>query len=89
MRYSNSLNINTEDKIKMLCCSRCNKTISPANEPWKKSAVLLERPMHELAGPYTTGAKVLLRSFGCPHCGALLDTELAQEDDDFLDDRLF
>jgi acetone carboxylase gamma subunit len=89
MRYSNSLNIKTEQGIKTLCCSRCNTTVSPANEPWKKSAVLLERPMLELAGPYTVGEKVLLRSFACPHCGVLLDTELAQEGDDFLDDRLF
>lgn len=88
MRYSNSLEIKIKQETKVLCCRKCDTTISRADESWKSKAVLVEKPMNELEGPYTTGKTVLLRSFGCPKCGALLDTELANEGDGFLDDRL-
>jgi acetone carboxylase gamma subunit len=36
----------------------------------------------------TAQADVVLRKFGCPSCGALLDTETAMPEDPFLDDVL-
>ena len=45
--------------------------------------------MQSLGGPYASGGEVMLRSFCCPICGALLDTETAIPGDPYLRDRLF
>ena len=57
-------------------------------ENWKEQASLSEQPMQNLGQPYSTDQQVMLRSFSCPGCGVLLDTETAIPGDPFLFDKL-
>lgn len=83
-RISPTLEVNGESRI---ACVKCGHDLGPAGAPWKQSARLGEKPMRGAGGaPYSAGEKVLLRSFFCPGCGALLDTETALPGDPFLDD---
>ena len=70
-------------------CKHCGGNLADGDGNWKESAVLQETPMRGLGGPYASGGEVLLRSFSCPGCGALLDTETAIQGDPFLHDKLF
>lgn len=45
--------------------------------------------MRDMGGPYTAGEQVMVRSFTCPQCGTLLDTEIALAEDPFLEDIIF
>ena len=45
--------------------------------------------MQTLGGPYASGGEVLLRSFSCPDCGTLLETETAMQGDPYLHDKVF
>lgn len=68
-------------------CRQCNHDLGAAGKPWKRAAVVNERPMTGAGGiAYSAGERVLLRRFFCPGCGALLDTETALAGDPFLDD---
>ena len=69
-------------------CKHCNGNPAGSNGNWKESATLQEIPMQSLGGPYASGGEVLLRSFSCPTCGVLLDTETAMKNDPYLHDRL-
>ena len=69
-------------------CKYCSVNPADSNGNWKESAVLQETPMQSLGGPYTSGGEVLLRSFSCPNCGVLLDTETAIQGDPYLNDRI-
>ena len=89
MRFSNTLNLKERADGAQLACVACDKVLAPAGTSWKKSAALTEQPANKLPGPYHTGRGLLLRQFCCPHCGALLDTELALPGEPFLEDRLF
>ena len=70
-------------------CKHCGESAAHGDGNWKESAVLQETPMQSLGGPYASGGEVMLRSFSCPNCGVLLDTETAMQDDPYLHDRLF
>jgi acetone carboxylase gamma subunit len=89
MRFSNTLHLIKRAKGVQVVCTACDKDLTPASDSWKKAAALTEQPANELPGPYRTGQGLLLRQFCCPHCGALLDTELALPGEPFLEDRLF
>ena len=83
-RISSTLESNSKDKI---ACVKCGHGLGPAGAPWKQNARLGEKPMRGAGGaPYSAGEQVLLRTFFCPGCGALLDTETALPGDPFLDD---
>ena len=83
-RISPTLEVNGKSGI---VCVKCGHGLAPAGEPWKQGARLGEQPMRGVGGaPYSAGEKVLLRSFFCPGCGALPDTETALPGDPFLDD---
>ena len=69
-------------------CKYCSVNPADSNGNWKESAVLQETPMQSLGGPYTSDGEVLLRSFSCPNCGVLLDTETAMQGDPYLNDRI-
>jgi acetone carboxylase gamma subunit len=72
-----------------IVCSACGHAIGVDGEPWKQSASLTVIPVHAMPGASLTAqADVVLRKFGCPSCGALLDTETAMPEDPFLDDVL-
>jgi acetone carboxylase gamma subunit len=85
---SESLVILEHENRKVISCRKCKCALGPAGVPWKQYASLVERPIQELCKPYTAAEKVMLRNFACPDCGTLLDTEIALEDDPFLDDIL-
>ncbi len=70
-------------------CRHCGQTLADTDSNWKENASVQETPMQSLGGPYASGGEVLLRSFGCPGCGVLLDTETAMQDDPYLNDRIF
>lgn len=69
-------------------CRGCDGKPGGGDGNWKESAVLQETPIQSLGGPYASGGEVMLRSFSCPDCGVLLDTETAMQGDPYLDDRL-
>jgi acetone carboxylase gamma subunit len=49
--------------------------------------MLREISMNGVGGKAYTGARdAMLRQFGCPACGALLDSEMALPGEPFLDD---
>ena len=70
-------------------CKHCGHALAASDVNWKETAVLQETPMKSLGGPYASGGEVLLRSFGCPGCGIMLDTETAMQGDPYLHDRIF
>jgi acetone carboxylase gamma subunit len=87
---SPNLVIEGEGAAAQIACRSCGHTLAPAGTPWKKHAVLNERSMRGAGGKAYTGApESLLRQFGCPGCGALLDTEMALPGEPFLDDVVY
>ena len=70
-------------------CKHCGRGLGGADGNWKESASVQETPMQNLGGPYSSGGEVVLRSFGCPGCGILLDTETAMQGDPYLHDQIF
>ena len=89
MRVSPMLEIAETDTGKAIVCSDCGARLGPAGEPWKPHAVLREWPIRDQSTGDTGDDRVVRREFGCPGCGALLDTETALDGDPFLDDVLF
>ncbi|MDE0155215.1 MAG: hydantoinase B/oxoprolinase family protein [Gammaproteobacteria bacterium] len=69
-------------------CKHCGQSLGGTDGNWKESASVQETPMQNLGGPYSSGGDVLLRSFSCPGCGILVDTETAMQGDPYLNDRL-
>ncbi len=70
-------------------CKHCGGNLSDDAGNWKERASVQETPMQSLGGPYASGGEVLLRSFSCPACGTLLDTETAMQGDSYLHDQIF
>jgi N-methylhydantoinase B len=68
-------------------CTWCGGEVAPAGEHWKDCAVLRRWPISR-AGPLRTGEDFVLIEACCPHCGTLLDTDLAMNDDPPLYDRV-
>lgn len=89
MQLSQTLKINGRGKKATITCLGCDHVFGPQTENWKNTANLAEEKMNTLGVPYTTGDEVLLRSFSCPGCGVLLDTELAMLGEPFLEDKIF
>ncbi len=56
-------------------CSACGHVLAPLRDNWKLAAVTQTRPLSEL-GALMTSTRFVLRSFSCPTCAALLDTEM-------------
>ena len=89
MRISPTLDIAETDAGKAIVCSNCGTSLGPVGEPWKPHAVLREWPIRDRGAGNIDEERVMIREFGCPDCGALLDTETALKGDPFLDDVLF
>ena len=70
-------------------CKHCGEGPAEGDNNWKECAGLQETAMQTLGGPYASGGEVLLRSFCCPGCGALLETETAMQGDPYLHDQIF
>jgi acetone carboxylase gamma subunit len=82
-----NLEIRATAEGERIACRGCGHGLAPAGQPWKRHAVLREIPMHGAGGKAYTGAReAMLRQFGCPNCGALLDSEMALPGEPFLDD---
>lgn len=70
-----------------LRCAACGHDLAPAGAPWKGTAALTERSVAAMPGAgRNVEPRLVLRHFGCPGCGRLLDTETALPEDPFLDD---
>jgi acetone carboxylase gamma subunit len=89
MQLTQSLKIDGRGNKAKISCQDCQHDFGPQSTNWKNNAHMSEQRMNSLGSPYTTGEAVLLRSFSCPECGLLLDTELAMTEDEFLKDIIF
>jgi len=89
MQLTQSLKIDGRGDKAKISCQDCQHDFGPQSTNWKNTAHMTEQPMNSMGTPYTTGEGVLLRSFSCPTCGLLLDTELAMTEDEFLEDIIF
>ena len=89
MRMSRTLNILDSNGKRFITCSKCDKNIASADESWKQKAVRQDQVMNSFGEPFSAGDEVIIRSFACPACGTLLDTEIAMKDDPYLEDRIF
>ncbi|MBL8665189.1 MAG: hypothetical protein JNM29_20310 [Candidatus Odyssella sp.] len=82
-----NLEIRSTGKGDHIACRSCGHALAPAGQPWKRQAILRELSMNGAGGKAYTGAReAILRQFGCPGCGALLDSEMALPGEPFLDD---
>ena len=88
MRMSRRLNITETRGKRQIICRKCTHSFCIAAESWKTQAVLHEQVMSHLGALYSTGEEVVMRSFTCPSCGVLLDTEIAMKGDPYLEDRI-
>jgi N-methylhydantoinase B len=61
-------------------CAACRWELAPLGENWKRGAVERAQPLAEV-GPMMTSTLFILRSFTCPGCGLLLDTEMTRPED--------
>ncbi len=89
MRMSQTLNISNDNGERVVSCSKCDNSIASATDSWKQKAALQESVMNRLGDPFSAGDEVIMRSFACPACGTLLDTEIAMRGDALLEDRIF
>ncbi|MGA0608480.1 hydantoinase B/oxoprolinase family protein [Phenylobacterium sp. VNQ135] len=70
-----------------VCCAGCDRPVAGPGAPWKAGARLRVTAVSELPGaPSSLDPRVVLRTFECPSCGLLLDTEIALPEDPFVDD---
>ena len=82
-----NLEVRSTAEGERIACRSCGHALAPAGQPWKRHAVLRELSMNGAGGKAYTGAhEAMLRQFGCPGCGALLDSEMALPGEPFLDD---
>lgn len=87
--YSAALTLKKDGGGSTICCRACGALVSAADTNWRDAAILREKPLRALGGPYSTSAEELLvRQFFCGECAALLDTEIALPGEPFLDDRI-
>lgn len=70
----------------IIACSKCEKEICPTVENYKLHCAVTERPV-KTANPYVLDPKtyvddkIVFRSYACPSCGLLLQTEIARPTD--------
>ncbi len=70
-----------------ICCASCAQSLATTDESWKPKAALSVVRVSELPGAgRNVESRVVLRRFSCPHCGRLLDTEVALPEDPYLED---
>jgi N-methylhydantoinase B len=77
-----------------LACSKCAHEICPATENYKLHCAMTERPLktvnpHLLDPKIYVDDKIVFRSYACPSCGLLIQTELARPTDPPLWDIQF
>ena len=89
LSYSDALTLKKAGGRSTICCRACGAPLGAADKNWRDTAILREKPLRALGGPYSTSAEELLvRQFFCGGCAALLDTEIALPGEPFLDDRI-
>ena len=70
----------------IIACSKCAQEISPVKENYKFHCAMTERPVKGV-NPYLLDPKVyvddkmVFRSYACPSCGLLIQTELVRPTD--------
>lgn len=72
-----------------IVCASCAGIVSAIGSSWKAQAALTTMSVSALPGAASSiDPSVLIRTFACTDCGALLDTEIALPDDPFLEDAV-
>ena len=70
----------------VFACSKCNSEICATTENYKQHCAMTERPITDV-NPYVLNPKVyvddkiVFRSYACPSCGLLIQTELVRPTD--------
>lgn len=86
MQVSDALELVGEGEERGYRCLRCRESLGPASENYKLTA-LIEVSELSAANRYVgdparyVDEKMSFRSFYCPGCGVLLDTEVARAQD--------
>lgn len=80
--------VENETGEKWVRCVRCENDICPVSENHRLHLLLEEGPV-QAAGPHVNphhlhGDKFVFRQFYCPHCVALLSTEVALRGESIL-----
>jgi N-methylhydantoinase B len=77
-----------EEGVHYAVCENCDAAIGRADDHWKTNAGRSEEPL-SAAGTATGGpGEYCLRTFLCPECGVIVDTEVAKRTDPALVSRL-
>ncbi len=86
-----SLSLRDEKGGARFCCSQCSTDLGPIEKNYKTSCHIAELPLS--AGNPLIGApnrfvdaNPVFRTFGCPRCGALIDTEICLKGDQPIQD---
>jgi len=83
-KISASLKVN---KNKQIACDNCDYEFCSSKEFWKNFSYVNEVRLTGVGGkPYTNASSALLRTFYCPSCATLLDSETALAGDPYLND---
>ncbi|NNM01014.1 MAG: hydantoinase B/oxoprolinase family protein [Gammaproteobacteria bacterium] len=69
-------------------CAQCDHHLAAAGQAWKLHATATETALGDKMAAYTVDGDVHLREYACPHCGVLLDSEIAYQADPPLLDFL-
>ncbi|MFB6229284.1 MAG: hydantoinase B/oxoprolinase family protein [Halobacteriales archaeon] len=78
----------TEEGTHYATCENCGTAVGRADDHWKDETAISEEPL-SAAGEATDGSEEYsLRTFLCPDCGVILDTEVAKRTDPALVSRL-
>jgi N-methylhydantoinase B len=78
----------TADADRYTACADCGAVLAPTDDNWKHHVAVRTLPVSAAGSAHDADESFELRQFVCSACGCLLDTEVAHEDDPFLESRL-
>jgi N-methylhydantoinase B len=64
----------------VVTCSACGERLADVADNWKPNTAEASQPLSSL-GPLMTASRFVLRTFSCPRCGAVLETEMTLPED--------
>ncbi len=87
-RLGANVTVEAADTGHYAVCEHCDTAVGRADDHWKDETAVREEPL-SAAGEATGGSEAYcLRTFLCPDCGVILDTEVARRTDPALVSRL-
>jgi N-methylhydantoinase B len=88
-RLGANVAVETADEEKYYAvCERCETAVGRADDNWKAETAISEEPLAAAGGATHGSEEYCLRTFLCPDCGVILDTEVARRTDPALVSRL-